>query len=194
MNIIEYNKSLDRVVKDMKGQANAEIMVKLGIEAKRLIFNRIIETGVNAEGQKFKPYSKKPMLTNCSSMILSSCSKVAGSKDKRKELKWVTINGHKLFVLEGGYKQFRETQGRQTAFVDFSFTQEMWKDINVLSNNSDHQRNTVIIGAKDDIEKKKLEGNTKRRGDILDLSTKEIEDLKLTYNLGVLKIFKQNGL
>jgi len=52
----------------------------------------------------------------------------------------------------------------------------------------------AIIGAKQEIEKKKLSGNTKRRGDILDLSPKEINELYELYNLNSIKIFRQNGL
>jgi hypothetical protein len=70
----------------------------------------------------------------------------------------------------------------------------MWNDINIVSKATDHQTGTVILGAKQDIEKKKLAGNTKRRGDILDLNEKEIDELKKTYGLSVLQIFKENGL
>jgi hypothetical protein len=194
MTLNEYNKNIGGVIKDLKAGAHAEVMVKMAMSALTLIKERVQETGTNAKGQKYKPYSTKPMLANCSSMILSSCNKIAGSKEKRKELKWVTIKGKKLFEIPGGYKQYRELMGRQTAFVDFSVTNNMWNDINIISKSSDHQKGVAIIGAKQEIEKKKLEGNTKRRGDILDLNAKEIEDLKLTYNLGVLNIFRINGL
>jgi hypothetical protein len=194
MDLPEYNKRLNGVVKDLQTGAHGEVMVRMAAEALTLIKQRVQETGVNAKGQKYKPYSTKPMLANCSTMILSACSKIAGSKEKRKNLDWKTIKGHKLFEIPGGYKQYRELMGRQTDHVDFSVTNDMWNDINVISKNSDHQKGIAIIGAKQEIEKKKLEGNTKRRGDILDLSAKEIEELKGSYNLGVLQIFRNNGL
>lgn len=194
MNVQEAANRFGKIANDLKGQDNALIMARIGVTAMSKIKQRINETGTNAEGTKYKPYSTKPMLTNCSTMILSACNKVAGSKAKRKELDWVTIKGHKLFELPGGYKQYRELMGRQTQYVDFNVTGQMWADINVISNQSDHQRGTVIIGAKSEDNKKKLEGNTKRRGDILDLSNKEIGELKESYNLGVLQIFKDNGL
>lgn len=211
MNIQEFNKNMGNVVRDMQGTPNAEIMVRIGVSARTAIYNRIIATGVNAEGQKFKPYSTKPMLVGMGSFF----KKTAGDKFLgNKKTDWRTVGGSSgyaaylsasagnktgdkgvhLAILPGGYKQLRELQGRQTAFVDFSLTQAMWKDISVISKPTDHQKGTVIIGAKDDTEKKKLEGNTKRRGDILDLSSKEIDQLKQEYNLGVLQIFKTNGL
>ena len=183
-----------KVVRDLTSHHSGKIMGKLGISALTFIKERVQEKGINAKGSSYRPYSTKPMLTNCSTMILSACNKIAGSKEKRKELKWVTINGHKLFNIPGGYKQYRELQGRQTNHVDFSFTNSMWNDINVISNQSQHQQGIAIIGAKKDSEKKKLEGNTARRGDILDLNPKEIYDLYLTYNLNSLQIFRNNGL
>ena len=70
----------------------------------------------------------------------------------------------------------------------------MWSDISVISNNSDHTKGVVIIGAKKDEEKKKLSGNTQRKGDILDLSIKEQDELMKRFNLETLNIFKENGL
>lgn len=194
MTIEEYNKNLNGVIRDLQTGSHGEIMIKMAVEALTMIKQRVQQTGTDAKGSKYAPYSTSKMLTNCSTMTLSACNKIAGSKKKRRDLDWVTINGHRLFNLPGGYKQFRELHGRQTNFVDFSFTNAMWNDINVISKQSDHQRGIAYIGAKQEIEKKKLAGNTKRRGDILDLSQKEINQLRESYNIGVLKIFRQNGL
>jgi hypothetical protein len=194
MTFPELNKTFTNINKSLETQKNGELMAKIASSAFSLLRKRVREKGINAEGQKYKPYSTHPMLANCSTMILSSCNKIAGSKDKRKNLKWVTINGHKLFEIPGGYKQYRELMGRQTNYVDFSVTNNMWNDINVISKGADHEKGIAIIGAKQEIEKKKLKGNTERRGDILDLSDKEIEQLKTSYNLDVLQIFRNNGL
>ena len=192
MTIEQYNKKLDNVVRELNN--NGKMMVKLGTSALTFIRQRVIEKGVDAKGALYKPYSTKKMLTNCSTMTLSACNKIAGSKEKRKELEWVTINGHKLFNIPGGYKQYREMHGRQTGHVDFSFTNNMWNDINIISNDSRHNNGEVIIGARKQSEKDKLAGNTKRRGNILDLNPKEINDLYTAYNLNTLQIFRNNGL
>jgi len=194
MTIEQFNINLERSIRELQTELYSKTMPRLGSEAFMLLRQRVQETGTNAEGSKFPAYSTKPMLTNCSTMILSACDKVAGSKEKRKELKWVTVKGHKLFTLPGGYKQYREIHGRQTSFVDFSFTNKMWNDINVISSASDHSQGMAIIGAKEDKEKKKLAGNTARKGEILDLSPKEIEYLTNMFNLSVLNVFKENGL
>ncbi len=133
------------------------------------------------------------MLIGSKSMNSSVANSVFGKK-KNKDLKWVTIGDKHLAVLEGGYKKYRELHGRQTDHVDFSFNNSMWNDINIISNSSDHSNGMVIIGAKEEKQKDKLAGNTARRGDILDLSKAEIEDIKAAYKLEVLKVLKSNGL
>ena len=190
----ELDRAQSRVINDMAGQVNGNIMGTIGLEALEMIKKRVIKTGTDAEGQKYKPYSTKKMLANRAGMNVSAYNKIASSKAKRKELKWVTIDSHKLFEIPGGYKQFRELHGKQTAFVDFSFSNDMWNNITLISKASDHNNGTAIIGTKDKIQNAKLEGNTKRRGDILDLSNKEQDELKEDFNLGVLRIFKNNGL
>jgi hypothetical protein len=192
-----------KVVKDLQNNYNGELMVKVAITGFTLLRKRVQETGVDANGQKYAPYSTKPILVGSKTFIQKAAGdKLLGSKPKRKELKWRTINGHRLAILKGGYKKVRELQGRQTDHVDFSVTNNMWNNImaqkptekDLLSSHADHCRGIAIIGAKQDIEKKKLAGNTKRRGDILDLSQSEIEQLKKSYNIDVLQIFRNNGL
>jgi len=195
MTFTELDKSITKTVKDIQNFHNGTIMASVGMVALTLLRQRVQETGVNAEGQKYKPYSTKPTLVGCKTFIQkSACTALLGSKPKRKELEWRTVNGHRLAILPGGYKQIRELQGRQTNHVDFSVTNDMWNDINVISKPTDHQKGIAIIGAKKEEEKKKLAGNTARRGDILDLSRKEQDELMQRYNLQVLKIFKENGL
>lgn len=190
----ELDKSYTRVISDMQGNPNGENMKSLGTTALILIRARIQEKGIDAEGLKYAPYSTNPMLANRGSMNVSAYNTIAGSKDKRRNLKWSTIDGHKLFEIPGGYKQFRELHGRQTGFVDFSFSGRMWANISLISNAQDHISGTAIIGAKNTDTNDILEGNTKRRGDILDLSKSEIEELKEQYTLNTLRIFKENGL
>jgi hypothetical protein len=198
----EYNAKSEKVIQNMMTNDNGRLMVKVAISAFSFIRERVQETGINANGQKFAPYSTKPMLVGAKSFRAKKyATQMLGSKPKRKELEWRTVGGHKLAILQGGYAELRRLQNMQTDHVDFSVTNEMWNDINVrkdgsglVSNQSDHMQGVAIIGAKLEKEKKKLAGNTKRKGDILDLNQKEIDDLKLTYNLGVLQIFENNGL
>ena len=199
MTIQELNVKLDNVVRQLSGGPElGNIMVGAGSAALEKIRTRVIETGVNPKGQKYAPYSIEPMLANCSSMTTSACSKVAGSKAKRKELKWVTIKrGEKairLFELSGGYKQYRDIHGRQTDHVSFSFTNRMWNNIKLTSEVSEHNRGIARIGATEEKEQKKLTGNTERRGEILMLSPKELTEISGYFNSEIDKILKNSGL
>jgi len=159
------------------------VMLQVAQSANTLIRQRVTETGKNAEGEAFAPYSEKPMLVNCSSkyMSVAVCNQLAGSKEKRKDLKWVTVNKGgrpaRVFELEGGYKQFRELHGRRTDIVDFTWTGEMMKDIQVTSSDDEHRQGLARLSTLSDEQNTKLAGNTDRRGDILMLSNEEINEV-----------------
>lgn len=187
------NQFAQRLVEDQE-----DLMVQLGISANTMIKMRIIDTGTNAQGTQFAPYSTRPMLTNCSALTSSACNELVGSKTKRRERQWVTINkggkNVRLFQLEGGYKEYRDVQGRQTAFVDFSFSGRMWANVDLISTYQQHKAGEVVIGAKEQENKDKLAGNTKLRGAILDLSPSEVDQLKKMYELNILQVIVDTGL
>ena len=202
MTIQELNVKLDNVVRDLSGgPVLGDIMVGAASMARDSIYKRVHGTGVNAEGQKFTPYSTKEMLIGCKGFKnKANCSRVFG-KAKNKELKWVTLdktgsNGKKirLAVLEGGYKKFRELNDLQSGFVDFAFSNRMWTDITVKNDRNELNRGVARIGALKEEEQKILEGNTERRGEILMLSKKEIDEVSDFFNGEIDKILKKRGL
>jgi hypothetical protein len=184
--------AFDKTINDLKSHYYGQLMVNVGIHANKMIFDRVHDKGIDAEGAKYRPYSTKAMLVGCKSMNSNVCSRFFG-KENNKKHEWRTVKGRHLAILPGGYKQFREMHNRQTNHVDFSFSGEMWAGIKLISNKSDHDQGVAKIGALE-AQKKKLEGNTKSRGDILDLSRSEQDELIKTYNLSALQIFKNNGL
>ena len=106
---------VDKTVSDW-----GNVMLEVAQTADTMIKDRVIKTGQNAEGQYYPGYSTKPMLTNLSKDVYdvkngSNITNKAraekyGSKKKRKELKWVTLQrggkNIRLFELEGGYRSF----------------------------------------------------------------------------------------
>ena len=98
-------------IKEIVNKANmrlGEAMLAVASDAVAMIRQRIIYSGVDAEGNKYDAYSVKPMLANCSGMAKTACTKIAGSKQKRRELEWVTLKrggkNIRLFILPEGYK------------------------------------------------------------------------------------------
>jgi hypothetical protein len=214
----EYDTKQKQAISALESEPMGKLMLEIGGDALRMIADRIIKRGENAEGGQFPPYSTKPMLSGCSNFInKTSCTQFIGSKTKQKkarkrseyerylaaesgefETKWITIkkggkNVH-LFEIPGGYKQFRELNGRQTQWVDFSFSGDMWRDISIISDTSEHNSGVVRIGAKRAENDDKLEGNTKRKGEILKLSNEEITFLEDSFDVGLQQIFTQAGL
>lgn len=108
------------------------INVQIGNGALALIGKRVRARGEKAEGGGFKPYSAKPSLIGATSFTSKTHADKVFGKKKNKAMEWVTYKGHKLAVLEGGYKKIREIEGRQTDHKDFERTSELWKSIHVL--------------------------------------------------------------
>ena len=69
----------------------SSVMLEVASTANTMIKTRVIKKGQNAEGEQYDPYSTKPMLASRGGMTQAAYNKIAGSKAKRKELKWVTL-------------------------------------------------------------------------------------------------------
>ena len=215
MTFPELNNKLENIVRDIIAE-RGQMMVDLGVSALMMIKKRVQETGVDAKGSKYRPYSTKAMLIGAKSARTKEVEDLLfGSKKKRAAMDWVTLGGKynalgsyletsaggtgpsnvvRLAVLKGGYKKLRSLWGLPTDRVTFSVTNDMWNDINIVSNSGQHQQGVVVLGAKQDIEKKKLAGNTKSRGDILDLNPTEIHKLYKQCELTSLQVIRNNGL
>jgi hypothetical protein len=193
ISFLELSNELNKFAGHIEGPERGNIMIKMANEALILNRQRVTEQGKDDEGASYKAYSKDPMLAGRTGMTTSAYSSIAGSKKKRKELDWVTVKGHKLFELPGGYKQFRELHGRQTGFVDFVFTGRMWNNIKLVSDQGELNSGVAVIRPTEELQKKKLAGNTERRGDILALSKAEEQRLSDIYSVwieGALRKYK----
>lgn len=169
---------------DRLDQANAIAATS----ARALTLERIFVNGEDCTGSKIGEYSTKETLIGRSSFLTQAgANKFLGSPTKRKNLEWVTINGKRLAKLPGGYKNIRDADGRQTAFVDLSYSGNMrsdWQSIQTL--------NGFDIGWLTILSSKKAAGNEKRFAPekIFCLSDEEIE--KIT-EIHVNAIFGRNN-
>lgn len=197
MTAVELDNNFKKFSEDLQGDAMAKIMIDIGYEARYDIYERVTKTGTNPKGEKYSPYSTDSMLSGCSG-FLNKTNCPATSKTKRKDLKWVTIerNGknYRLFEIPGGYKQFRSMNNLQTGFVDFSFSNRMWNNIKVVIDLMQARQGQVTIKATTPEDNAKLEGNTKRRGDILMISKSEEQQLADILNEGLEMLIANNGL
>jgi hypothetical protein len=214
---LQLSKNREGFAGYLEGPEHGNIMVKMASAALDLNKTRVQERGIGSNGEKYRPYSTKPMLSGSKNMTKSAFNSIAGNKTKRAELDWVTIGGSSgfssylavssgtssgmansgkgvhLFVIPGGYKQFRELHNRKTGFVNFTFYNRMWNNIKLVSDRAELNSGVAVLRPTEDIEKKKLAGNTERRGEILGLSKKEEERLSDIYSVwveGALKKYK----
>ena len=192
--VLELSKRLQGMAGYLEGPEHGNIMVRMASEALALNKQRVQETGKNAKGESFDKYSTKPMLSGSKNMTKSAFATIAGSKKKRAELEWRKVNGHSLFIIPGGYKQFRELHGRQTGFVDFTLSGCMWNNVKLVSGRSELNSGVAVIKATEELQQKKLEGNTKKRGEILGLSKSEEQRLSEIYEVWVENGLRKNKL
>ena len=168
---IKANDLADQIEQGALGAA----LGRAAMNARALIQGRIINTGINAEGENFPPYSTKSMYAWCGNMTVSACAK-AQVRYKRKRPKGST-EPLRSFLLKNGYEEYRELHGRQTEFVDFMFKGDMWADITLTTSESEHKKGKATVTAKSPDQYKKLEGNVARKGQILDLNDEEIKTI-----------------
>ena len=188
-NEIAEDMKADEAIKHMTEIINesvfefAEVMLAAAQTGNTLMKQRITETGKDAEGNYFPPYSTKPMLVNCSTKYMTAavCNSLTSTKEKRAELKWVTLkNGDRsirLFELEGGYKEFRNLHGRRIDFVDFVWSGELMGNIQVVSDNAEHKSGRARISTLSDEKNEILSGLTDKKGEILMFSESEINEV-----------------
>lgn len=195
MTIEELNTNLANVIADLQGEPYANVMVQIASDALYLIKDRVINRGESTTGRKMRPYSVSPLKRQKKDMTLSAYNKIAGSKQKRSQLSWVTEpDGQVFFILPRGYKQFRELHGRQTRHVDYTFTGRMWNNIKLQPDKSNLKGGKAVIGASTPEERHKIANNIELRGIFLKPTQPDIEVLKQTFSNGIMNIFKKNGI
>jgi hypothetical protein len=182
MTIQELDNKFDKIIGSLKGNEIGDIMAIVGEEALTRIKLRIFKTGVDAEGQQYKPYSVRPMLAGCKG-FLDQTKCPAKNKTSRKELKWVTIqrNGknYHLYQIPGGYKEFRDMNlgPGHSSFVDFFFSGRMWQSIKLSKDRGELNNGIATIKSTSAEEQVILNANANRRTSILKLSKSELRDL-----------------
>ena len=159
------------------------IQGRIAQNAVAMISQRVIHQQRNFLGGSFSNYSRKPMLT---SGVTEKSKRVgqamAGSKQKRKALNWVTLrrqgrNIH-LFELKGGYAQLRRLEGFSNAKKSFWFTSQMWRGFGVKKTGKTKNEVIVTLGGRTLESQKKIDANSRREGiNIINISDNELKKL-----------------
>ena len=88
------------------------------------------------------------------------------------------------------YKKYKQQTGKYKGFVDFSFTNRMWSNVQLRQATQD----SVTIGAVAQENRDKMKHNQDKRGTILDLTENEINKLIEAYERDLVKMFHSKGL
>ena len=182
MTIQELHTKFDKIINAIQGNEMGNIMATIGEEALTIIRERIFKTGIDAEGQKYKAYSTKPMLAGCKG-FLDQAKCPAKTKTSRKELKWITIQrggkNYHLYQIPGGYKEFRDMNlgFGHSSYVDFFFSGRMWKSIKLSKDRGELNNGIATIKSTSPEEQVILNANADRRTSILKLSNSELKKI-----------------
>lgn len=141
------------------------------------MIERIFEDGLDSKDSVIGSYSTKPMYAPKGIFVKASAFKPKGKKSSK----------NKTMLLEGGYKQFREIQGRPTDKVNLDLSSDLRSSIQLVSDD-----NTVVIGISNKVNSNKARGNEKRfKKRIFSPSPNDIEYFKEKLGLEARQIIKE---
>jgi hypothetical protein len=175
MNSEQYLQSLKGVVQDIESGQHANIMIQVASKALQMIHTRVVETGVNAKGQKYREYS------DWYKEYKQKAGKFRGFTDFSFTTRmWTNIQIIKerctatLAVISAKDKG---TLGSRT-------------QIPVTTKKGKSYNRSVYVPSNYE----KLEKNSESFGLILDLSQEEIKELKKLYDDLLLEMWSKHGL
>lgn len=182
----EISKKLDEAVPEVA-------LVQSFVELQADFLIRVFEQGLNSKNQKigrystkpayftkdqfvdkgaFKPQGKDPKDSNKATSMRVSYTDLETKKKKRLSVK-KDYSARLSMYLPKGYKEFRDIQGRPTAYVNLDLSNSLKLAYRVFKFGD-----SVLFGQNDTEEHKKIEGLTDRFGDWQSLTQEEVERLK----------------
>lgn len=145
----------------------AELQQELRLEVERtaqtglaMVTQRVSETGKDAKGASFKPYTREYELR-----------KRAATGNVKKEGK------KKRAARRSAPASAEKPVGRYRGFVDFTFTGQMLSSIGLEEAQADSKRIVVRVNGRDQETQLKMDGNDKHRPGWFRLSKEEVDIL-----------------
>ena len=201
MTVGEFNKRLTAFEKSViRKLPDQFIKAKAGFDIAAIVSERVIQKSVSGDGGHFSAYSTDPMLTSGTTVKSKRVwNEKAGSKAKRRDLKWVTIQkggkNIRLFELEGGYAELRRLEGFSNRYKNFWFTSEMWRGFGLKQATKSSQGFKLVYGGKTSEAQKKMNWNSEREGkNILDMTTGEETEISNNVSKWIDKMLKKNKI
>lgn len=164
----------------------ARILAELPTQAKTagadlaaLIKNRVVQTGKNAEGQSFSPYSEKevPAYLYYGKSRSSQAEQRVRAKAKKRE--------------GVSYREFRNLNNLNTDIKNFEFTGEMWRGVEVQETKQGQVSVVVIAGGSQAVKDKLRYATEAERINILKPSKQELSIVQESLGAWMTGIIKQ---
>lgn len=132
---------------------------------------RLFQTGTQGDGSKTGNYSTEPIYASKSQFKNTggfrpqgkNAKKTANGKLKKGQKNKKDGSERKTMYLPGGYKELRHVQGMETGFVNLQYSGDLFTDFTKLTIVKD----SVVAKTSREINKKKIEGLTKKYGQSL---------------------------
>lgn len=156
----ELSTRLDALAGALLGELRTELET-VAETGKAMVIQRVSETGKDASGASFEPYTRAYELKKRGAV---STAKKEGKK-KRAERRVATASADKPV-------------GRYKGFVDFTLTGRMLTNIGLVEQKDQGNRVVVRVGGRNEETKLKMEGNNNYRPGWFTLSKQEVETLK----------------
>lgn len=149
-----------------------------------LMDDRIFVQGLDKNGNKIGDYSTKETLVGASSFLTKKgANKILGSKAKRKNLEWVTVDGRRLAKFPEGYKGIRSADGRQTSTVDLRYSGNLRNDFSSVPNDQGFE-----MGFFSSESTKKADGNEARFNTVIFCPTED--EINAGIQIGLDAVFR----
>lgn len=131
MTMDEFARKLQREARELNSATSKALREAAGKSTARIAV-RVFDNGLNGNNISIGSYSTKDMLVGASNWAKQS-ARDAFFRSK-PPFRTILTRGRRqpLAVLEGGYKRFRELNGRQSSRVDLSFTGNLQKDFGLF--------------------------------------------------------------
>jgi hypothetical protein len=179
MTFADFNSQLNQTINNLRGQALNDILIQTGKEIEGLQKRRIFNNGDAADGSKIgeatNGYSTtSPKFATEDSFVVKGAFRPQARK--RAVNKGSSPGGagttRTSIDLDRGYRELRELQGRQTAYVDLSYSGSLQASLQLGT-----VGDAVVLGFSNGEESAKGAAMERKfRKDIWGLSAQEIED------------------
>lgn len=167
MTLDDLMNNIDTLKKYLVEDFNKDIMLLAGEDMVADVKDRVQSTGKLTDGTTRK-YSKRGF--------------VFKAKDFRVQSAIPKTKGGGVPVevfLKGGYEEFRRIQGLQTAYKDYTYNGEMWRNTKVLKEKTDSK--FVYIGGTTPMAQNKINLNSKRDGQPITMPNPEEIEIQTAF-------------